>query len=157
MDQDITKTPSNTLDLGITGMTCATCSNRIEKALGKKNGIINGSVNLATEEAKVEFDPTKITTAEIVQTIKNTGFDVVTSNIELSITGMTCATCVGRIEKSLSKLDGVVSAQVNLATEVAKVEYYPTILSSTDIINKILKTGFGATLVQDKKSNQDQY
>ena len=157
MDQDITKPPSNTLDLGITGMTCATCSNRIEKALGKKNGIIKGSVNLATEEAKVEFDPTKITTAEIAQTIKNTGFDVVTSNIELSITGMTCATCVGRIEKSLSKLDGVVSAQVNLATEVAKVEYYPTILSSTDIINKILKTGFGATLVQDKKSNQDQY
>lgn len=157
MDQDITKTPSNTLDLGITGMTCATCSNRIEKALSKKNGIIKGSVNLATEEAKVEFDPTKITTSEIVQTIKNTGFDVVTSNIELSITGMTCATCVGRIEKSLAKLDGVVNAQVNLATEVAKVEYYPTILTNTDIINKILKTGFGASLIQDKNSNQDQY
>lgn len=150
-------TDTKTIDLGITGMTCATCSNRIEKALSRKKGIVFGSVNLATEVAKIEFNPEDISEADVVQTIKNTGFGVKTSVVELAITGMTCATCVGRIEKSLSKLDGVVSAQVNLATEMAKVEFYPTSLTEQDIVNKILKTGFGASLVEDKNTGLDQY
>lgn len=150
-------TDTKTIDLGITGMTCATCSNRIEKALSRKKGIVSGTVNLATEVAKIEFSPQEISEAEVVQTIKNTGFGVKTSVTELAITGMTCATCVGRIEKSLSKLDGVVSAQVNLATEMAKIEFYPTSVTEQEIVNKILKTGFGASLVEDNFSNQDQY
>lgn len=146
-----------TIDLGITGMTCATCSNRIEKALSRKKGIISGAVNLATEMAKIEFNSEEISETEVIKTIANIGFGVKTSVVELAITGMTCATCVGRIEKSLAKLDGVVSAQVNLTTEMAKVEFYPTSVTGQDLVNKILNTGFGASLIQDNSASEDQY
>ncbi len=111
----------------ISGMTCAACAQRVQKAVGKLEGVIEANVNLATEKLSVEFDD-KITSVEAVkETVVKTGYGVIeesTSNqVILPIGGMTCAACSQRVEKAIAKLDGVNKVSVNLATEKATVEY----------------------------------
>ena len=101
----------------VTGMTCAACSARIEKVLNKMDGIEAATVNLATEKAVVQYDAQKTSPAEIEAKIEKIGYGVVKEKVELNITGMTCAACSARIEKGLSRLQGVASANVNLALE----------------------------------------
>jgi copper ion binding protein len=104
----------------VEGMTCASCVGRVEKAIRAVPGVAGASVNLATERATVEFagkpDP-----AAVVAAIGKAGYTTRQETIELQIEGMTCASCVSRIEKALAKVPGVVSASVNLATEKAVV------------------------------------
>ncbi|MES2407615.1 MAG: heavy metal translocating P-type ATPase [Pseudomonadota bacterium] len=107
--------------LKITGMTCASCVARVEKGLRKVPGVNDVSVNLATEQATVTAGK-DVTTAELVTAIQQTGYDVAVQEINLGIQGMTCASCVGRLEKALGKVPGVRSVSVNLATEQARIE-----------------------------------
>ncbi|MHB1245416.1 MAG: heavy metal translocating P-type ATPase [Sulfuriferula sp.] len=107
--------------LKITGMTCASCVARVEKGLRKVPGVNDVSVNLATEQASITTS-TDVTTAELVKAIQQAGYDVAMQEINLGIQGMTCASCVGRLEKALSKVPGVRSVSVNLATEQARIE-----------------------------------
>jgi len=130
--------------LKIGGMTCAACSGRVERSLSKLPGVEKAAVNLATEKAAVAYDASQLGLAEITQKIEKTGFQVIRDKAELRITGMSCAACSGRIERGLSKLHGVASAVVNLASEKATVEYYPDMVSLTEIKAKIEKIGFGA-------------
>ncbi|MBS4178379.1 heavy metal translocating P-type ATPase [Lederbergia citrea] len=128
----------------ITGMTCAACSNRIEKGLNKMEGVKNANVNLALEKATVQFDGTVMKPEDIQKKIKDLGYDVVTEKTELILTGMTCAACSTRIEKGLNKMDGVIQASVNLALEKATVEYNPSTVSQKDLTNKVEALGYGA-------------
>ncbi len=114
-----------TLELPIAGMTCATCVARNERALRKLDGVDDANVNFATEKATVVFDPSVLTAHDLVETVKKTGYDVVTRTETLAIVGMTCASCVSRVERALKKRPGVVDAEVNLATERATVTYAP--------------------------------
>ena len=116
------------ITLGITGMTCAACSNRIEKSLNKIAGV-TARVNLATEKATISFDPQVVTVDEITEKIEQLGYGVVTEQVEFDVFGMTCAACSTRIEKVLNKQDGVTRATVNLATESATVEFNPAVIS----------------------------
>lgn len=108
--------------LKVTGMTCAACSNRIEKVLNKMDGV-EANVNLAMEKATVHYDPSKHSLADIEKKIENLGYGVATEKVQLNIEGMTCAACATRIEKGLNRLNGVKNAAVNLATNSAVVEY----------------------------------
>ncbi|MBP3980667.1 cadmium-translocating P-type ATPase [Acidovorax sp. JG5] len=113
-------TPTATIRLPIEGMSCASCVGRIEAALAKVEGVGSVSVNLATERA--EIHPTgPVDHRALVQAVEQAGYTVPTGNVELAISGMTCASCVGRVEKALRAVPGVTEATVNLATERATV------------------------------------
>lgn len=126
----------------ITGMTCAACSTRVERGLNKAEGIINVNVNLATEKATLEFDATKLDFNKIVALVEDMGYGVALEKKELRIGGMTCAACSARVEKLLNRLPGVTSANVNLATEKATIEFNPVELKLRDIKKAIVDAGY---------------
>lgn len=142
----------------ITGMTCAACATRIEKGLKKMEGVKDANVNLALEKATVKYDSTKMGPAEIQKKVQDLGYDVITEKAELVLTGMTCAACATRIEKGLNKLDGVIHANVNLALEKASIEYNPSVVTTKDMIEKVDKLGYGATVKtnENEKETVDQ-
>ena len=109
------------LSIPVEGMTCATCAGRIESAHCALPGV-SAKVNLAAERAEVSFDPAQTTPAALADAIENAGYGVPRETLELKIGGMTCASCVGRVETALKAVPGVVTAVVNLATEKATVE-----------------------------------
>jgi len=106
--------------LAIEGMTCAACSSRLEKLLRAQSGVSEASVNLASERASVS-GAEDLTLDKIVDTVKRAGFDVPVRTIDLMVQGMSCASCVARAEKALCAAPGVESAEVNLATESARI------------------------------------
>ena len=110
--------------LPIVGMTCASCAGRVERALLKVPGVTSAAVNLAAEQVRVETvdsDP-----ADLIQAVRKAGYEVPTQTLELAIAGMTCASCVGRVERALLKVPGVRNAAVNLASERARIEMLGT-------------------------------
>lgn len=138
------------VQLRITGMTCAACSNRIEKSLNKMEGIDQATVNLALEKATVIYNPENTTLIEIEKKIHDLGYSVATEKAELDLIGMTCAACATRIEKGLNKLEGVSKATVNLALETASVEYNPSQLNIQDMISRVEKLGYEAKVKQEQ-------
>jgi Cu+-exporting ATPase len=131
------------LVLPVTGMTCASCANRIERGLKKASGVEAAQVNLASEQATVSYDPQQTSPRQLITTIENTGYGVITDRIEFPVTGMTCASCQGRVEKALRKTEGVIEATVNLATERAVVEYAPGVADWSAIKGAIERAGYG--------------
>jgi Cu+-exporting ATPase len=107
----------------ITGMTCTTCAATIEKGLAETPGVEQANVNFASEKASIEYDPSKVNIAKIKNTISQLGYGAATKKSIFPVGGMTCAACVARVEHALSSVDGVISANVNLASEKATVEY----------------------------------
>ena len=102
--------------LAIEGMTCASCVQRVERGIRKVEGVTQVSVNLASEKASVEGD---VPLAALVQAIEQVGYQVPIHSVALAISEMTCASCVGRVEKILKAQSGVIKVSVNLATERA--------------------------------------
>ena len=142
-------------NLQISGMTCAACAVRIEKGLKRLEGVETANVNLAIERSNVKYNPEKIKIEDIEKKIKDLGYAVVNEKTEFDITGMTCAACATRIEKGLTKLDGVAKANVNLALEKATVEYNSGVLSLGDIIKKVENLGYGAQIKEDVQDTSD--
>ncbi|MFZ3578303.1 heavy metal translocating P-type ATPase [Virgibacillus sp. DJP39] len=134
---------TNHATLGITGMTCAACSTRVEKVLNKMDGV-EAQVNLTTEKATVDYDSEKTTIEDITKKIENVGYGVLMEKTELDLFGMTCAACSTRIEKVLNKQEGVKFASVNLTTESASIEYNPGLVNTKAIIDKIKNLGYDA-------------
>lgn len=143
--------------LQITGMTCAACSNRIEKGLKKIEGVKEANVNLALERSTIIFDPSKTSPQAFEEKIEKLGYGVVSEKAEFAITGMTCAACSTRIEKGLNKLEGVTKASVNLALETASVEYSPSQIAPQDITQRVEKLGYGAKLKSEEKEEEQSY
>ena len=152
----------------ISGMTCASCAVRIEKVLNKTEGIDNATVNLATEKATVSYDKSSISPEEIIEKVRKAGYDaeeIKESNnlsyAHFKIKGMTCASCASRIEKVVSKLEGVEEAPVNLAVEDMNVKYDGRKVSIDDIENAVKKAGYEAIYVteenkEDSKKESEQ-
>lgn len=132
------------LDIGVEGMTCASCSARVERALGKVSGVQAASVNLATERAEVRFDPRQVDAAQIAASIRETGYTPILDEAELAVEGMTCASCVGRVERALSRLPGVLEATVNLATERAQVRFVPAMIGVDELAAAVSDAGYAA-------------
>ncbi|NLE21187.1 MAG: copper-translocating P-type ATPase [Actinobacteria bacterium] len=123
-------------------MTCASCVARVERAIGKAQGVDAANVNLATEKATVTFDPDRASAGDLVAAIEGAGYGVVTAQETLPIIGMTCASCVSRAEKALRTPPGVLKAEVNLATERATVSYIPGQASYHDLVEAVRGAGY---------------
>ena len=132
--------------LGIRGMTCASCAQRIEKAVRKLPGIVQASVNLASEKLFVEYDPDSLQLSTIKEAVAKIGYEAAEkqdlSSVSLPIGGMTCASCAQRIQKVVGKLDGVDSVSVNLASEKATVSYRPQTVRLSAIKQAIEGIGY---------------
>ncbi|CAN1828507.1 Copper-transporting ATPase RAN1 [Linum perenne] len=150
------------IQVRITGMTCAACSNSVESALRSINGVVLASVALLQNRADVVFDPSLVTDDDVKNAIEDAGFDAevlaqptTTQNKSNSRTlGMTCAACVNSVEGILRDLPGVKRAVVALATSIGEVEYDPSVISKNDIVDAIEDAGFEGSLVQS--SQQDK-
>ena len=105
------------ITLPVKGMSCASCSARIEKKVGELEGVDSVHVNFAAEVATIEFDPQKISANQFPKTIEKLGFEIPGLRRLFPVEGMTCASCVSRVEKKLASLEGVREIEVNLATE----------------------------------------
>lgn len=142
------------LSVDITGMTCASCATRIEKVLNKMDGV-EANVNLAMENAKIIYDEAKVNASDITDKIEKIGYGVAKEKTEFDVRGMTCASCAGRIEKGLSRMNGIDSANINLATESGVVEYNPGMISLDDILEKVKKMGYEAIVKKDGEDEGD--
>src|SRR6478609_9563752 len=124
-----------TLDMGVEGMSCASCVGRVERAIATVPGVDAVAVNLATERARVTFAKGGTDLRKIEDAVRQAGYKPIESTIDLSVSGMNCASCVGHVEKALRAVPGVVDATVNLATERATVRT----LAGTDITPALVK------------------
>ncbi|XP_054575755.1 copper-transporting ATPase 2 isoform X2 [Eptesicus fuscus] len=142
--------------LQITGMTCASCVSNIERNLQKKAGILSVLVALMAGKAEVKYNPEVIQPLEIAQLIQDLGYGAAVmedytgsdGDIELIITGMTCASCVHNIESKLMRTNGITHASVALATSKAHVKFDPEIIGPRDIVRIIEEIGYHASLAQ---------
>jgi P-type Cu+ transporter len=132
------------LTLPITGMTCANCVATVERSLKKVNGVQGANVNLSSERATVEFDPGLVGLDDLVGRVRRAGYEIATGEADLLIRRLSDQTDTHRLEKALSAMEGVVSAQVNLASERARVRYIPTIVSQSDLRRAVSAAGFEA-------------
>ena len=136
----------SSIQIPVEGMTCASCAGRIEKALRQVPGVQAASVNLATEQAQIEADAA-VTAAQLLEAIQRAGYGVRTGMTELLIEGMSCASCVGRVEKALLKVPGVLQASVNLATEKATVQAVDGVSFAT-LAAAVQQAGYAAKAVE---------
>ncbi len=149
------------LDFAVDGMTCASCVRRVEQALGKVAGVQDVTVNLATERAHVAIDPDLVTADQLAKSVTAAGYTPGTislpatepgpaptgpasDEVTFDIEGMTCASCVRRVEVALDKLEGVREASVNLATERATVTFDPEKVQVVTLAHAVEAAGYGA-------------
>ena len=139
-------------DLPIAGMTCASCAGRVEKALANVPGVTSVSVNLATEQARVEAPADSLPL--LVEAVARAGYSVPSQTVELTIGGMTCASCAGRVEKALAKVPGVKNVSVNLASERAHIESLGHV-DPAELIKAVTTAGYSAHLTENVHATQD--
>ena len=150
---------SQIISLDVEGITCASCVNRIERYLNKVDGVSEAAVNLATERARVSYDASKVGVDDLVTAVEHAGYTVRSSPVAPSapvpepvattpgqvvvpIEGMTCASCVNRIERFVNKVDGVSLASVNLATEKATIHFDPALTSVAELKGAVKAAGY---------------
>jgi len=147
---------SETMLLPIEGMTCASCVSNIERALRKVEGVSEVNVNLATERAKVLSSNGDLVLSELVQAIKNAGYDVPLERMQLPIGGMTCASCVAHVEGALGDVPGVVQVNVSLATEKASVTFIPGLTGLAVFKEAVGKTGYEVLEAVEATQKEDE-
>ena len=138
------------IDLPITGMSCASCAARIEEGLGSVEGVSQATVNFAAEKATVFFHPSQTDVSHLIDKVKDLGYGAKGEKVVLPIQGMTCASCVKKVEKALSSAKGVVQAGVNFATERATVEYIPEEVSIRDLRKAVEEAGYQVLEVKEE-------
>ena len=146
-----TRTPKRIV-LPVEGMTCASCVSHVEGALKEVDGVTLVTVNLATEQATVEFDDDKATISELIDAVDDSGYKAGLAHIALNIGSMTCASCVVHVENALKEVEGVLSASVNLATEQATVEYIPGLATLPDMKAVVDDAGYSVEGVAGDES-----
>ena len=138
------------LSLPVSGMSCAACARRVEGALSGGEGVVRADVNLVAERATVEYDPASTGHMALIRTVESAGYGVERSRTHLGVTGMTCAACVGRVEKALRRVPGVLGADVNLATERAAVEHLVGVTEMGDLARAVEEAGYGVVRGEDE-------
>ena len=129
-------------------MTCASCVARVEKALLRVDGVTSASVNLATGTAAVTVDPGKVGPWRLAAAVRDTGYEVPVERTTFPIQGMSCASCVGRVEKALRGVPGVLAAGVNLAAQTGSVDFLPGVASVADLRAAVKRAGYGVPRVE---------
>ena len=144
------------ITLPVAGMTCAACVSHVGNALREVAGVTSAEVNLAMEQATVEFDPEQATIPELIEAVDDAGYRAGVSRVTLNIGGMTCAACVSHVGNALREVDGVLFASVNLATEQATVEYIPGQASLPDMKAMVNDAGYTVDGVDDEGAEEGE-
>ncbi|WP_320173145.1 copper-translocating P-type ATPase [Maridesulfovibrio sp.] len=145
----------------IKGMTCSACSARLERVIGNLDGVNSATINLAAESLAADYDPEQISAADIIASVEMAGFEA-TEKIEgteltLPISGMTCSACSSRLERVLNANDGVIEAQVSLASESATLNFNPAKISLRQIRQLIADAGFESGQIQSAHNAKDNF
>ncbi len=141
-------------EVKINGMHCAGCTNAVEKALEKVEGVKNVNVQLTTESAFIETDLSEFPLDPVKKAIENAGYEIEeipADSVTLQIGGMHCAGCSSAVEKALTKKEGILQATVNLSTEKAYVDFNSSIISVDEIKKAVEDAGYGVLEQQKKK------
>ena len=142
------------IELPIEGMTCAACATRIEKNLNKLSGV-QAVVNFANEKAHVNYDENQVKTDTLINAIEKAGFHIAPQSVQLQLRKMTCAACAGHIEKALNKLPSV-TANVNVATETAKVNFIPGLVTVDNLIDAVINAGYDASEISESSHTEEK-
>jgi Cu+-exporting ATPase len=126
----------------IRGMSCASCAVNIEKGLSQMEGVADANVNFATEKATVTFDPARVAVGDLTKTVKDLGYEAAAERVTLPVRGMSCASCVEKVQTALKNVPGVVKASVNFATEKAQVDYLPGQATIKDLAKAVHDAGY---------------
>ncbi|MDF1587347.1 heavy metal translocating P-type ATPase [Marinimicrococcus flavescens] len=137
------------LELPVSGMTCASCAGRVEKALQAVPGVRDAKVNLALERAVVRTTAAGADPAALARAVHEAGYGVPERHVTLAVRGMTCASCADRIEKALLRVPGVLAASVNLALERAELRVVPDAVKTGELVAAVEKAGYGAALADE--------
>ena len=139
------------------GISCQVCVNKIEKKLSKLEGIKEATVNLSTEKLSVDYDETILKEEIIIETVKKLGYEIEEESdlkdVELDIDGISCQVCVNKIEKKVSKLNGVKSVIVNLANSRGKIVYDSDVIKLSEILEVMKKMGYTGTKHEESSEN----
>ncbi|MBD8107066.1 heavy metal translocating P-type ATPase [Erwinia persicina] len=154
MNTNPTISSATRLSLPVEGMTCASCVGRVEKALKAVPGISTASVNLATERADITLTDSG-DALSAVRAIESAGYSIRHEITELAIEDMTCASCVGRVEKALAQTPGVIEAGVNLATERARIIHFAGVVSVADLEAAVVKAGYTSRRLSAESANTE--
>ncbi|MCE7981715.1 MAG: Cu(2+)-exporting ATPase [Caldilinea sp. CFX5] len=144
------------ITLPVTGMTCANCAATIERGLKRLPAVQNAVVNLASERASLEFDPTQLSQAEIIARIQKSGYDVALGEALLPIKRLSDDNDAQRLEKALNSVEGVVEARVNYAAEKATIRYIPTVVSQNELRRAVSAAGFEAVVVEGSAEDAER-
>ncbi|MCX5971034.1 MAG: heavy metal translocating P-type ATPase [Coprothermobacterota bacterium] len=143
---------SRRVKIPIIGMTCASCVTHLEEALMQTEGVLEVAVNLPSESASLFVEDGRI--ADVVRSIRESGYDVLQDRTTFLIGGMTCASCAAHVEDSIRPLPGILSVQVNLATEKAYVDHVVGLLQPKEVIRAVEEAGYTATLVGESRDRE---
>ncbi|WP_152040010.1 heavy metal translocating P-type ATPase [Salinigranum salinum] len=135
--------------IDIQGMSCANCSQTIADAVGSLDGVVDASINFATDEGSVEYDPDTVSLGRIFEAIKDAGYTPVTESVTVAITDMSCANCSETVQAALERTPGVVAADVNYATDEAQITYNPADADRTDFYGAIEDAGYSPVREDD--------
>ncbi len=144
------------ITIPVSGMTCASCVKRVQDAVEKLDGVKSASVNLATESAAVDLYPEKVGFDAIERAIREAGYEVPFEESTIGIEGMTCASCVARVEKTLNSVEGITDASINLATENAVIRYRPGEVTEETIRKAVEEAGYSLSDVQNTTDRDEQ-
>jgi Cu+-exporting ATPase len=146
-----------TVAIPVAGMTCASCVRRVERALSKEEGVAEASVNFAAEKATVVYDLDATNPGELIGAIRDAGYEADVREASFGVTGMSCASCVGRVERALKKVPGVLEANVNLASERATVEYLGGAVELWDLETAVEGAGYRVVRGEEESSVEDAH
>ena len=144
----------SSVTFGIEGMSCASCVGRVERALKAVPGVLDASVNLTTEKASVDLSPEFSDLSALSQAVAKAGYTPVAQTLDLGIEGMSCASCVGRVEKAIARVPGVTDVSVNLANERAHVEFLAP-ADADAIAAAVTKAGYTPVRREDGAAAED--
>ncbi len=143
------------IELPITGMTCTSCSATIEQGLRSLDGVKKANVNFASQKAFVTYDPSRVNIARLIKPIKDAGYDLGAERVSLKIQGMTCASCVTKIEDALRLSPGVIRADVNLGSNNAGIEYLPLMTDLDSLKKAVESAGYKASIEKPLSKEED--
>ncbi|AZH26197.1 heavy metal translocating P-type ATPase [Haloplanus aerogenes] len=147
---------TRTIHLDITGMSCANCSSTIGDALEALDGVSEATVNFATDEGTVEYDPETVSLGDLVAAVEDAGYGVVTESVTIAITDMSCANCADTNETALEGTPGVVDAEVNYATDEAQVTYVSGATSVDALYDAIEEAGYSPVREADDEGGDGE-
>lgn len=153
--QDLAENASGNLDFEVTGMSCAACSGRVERAIAAMPGVKSASVNLALETLDVTYDSEVLDPQRIADAVRANGYGIREAVVVLNVSKMTCASCSGRVERALSAVSGVLLAEVNLALETATVRFAPAQVSAAELVRVVTNAGYPAGIAEEAGDDRE--